>query len=280
MEMVKTELVLVLSLALLASCTGIGWRSAVMDGHRTGVTAPNAGNVSEALGTVSDGVYVSPSGRVFECGSTLAMAHAMIDVQPRMSALKQVVCLSSREMTARRPESELSDFIVDRAMEKTAELTGRKVDVGILNFGGIRVDIPAGPVILDDLVSMLPFRNYLSYVVLDGTDVKALFDFMARKGVQPVGGVRFKVRDGLVESLEIGGQPLDTAATYGVATVDFLLDGGDSLYVARNARELIITDCLLRDAVLPYCRELGSRGEPLEYSMDGRVIVEGNPFER
>lgn len=281
MEMAQAKLAALLAAALmLGGCYTVAWRSVPMDGSRTGVVASNASNVSEAMGTVQDGTYTAPNGVVFNCGSTPAMARAMLDVQPRMSSLKEVVCQSSRVMESHFPESELSNLLADRLLLCTEQETGRKVDFSVMNFGGIRTELPQGDVLLDDIVSMLPFKNHLCYVELGGKDVKYLFDFMARKRMQVIGGARVVVNEGKIESLEIGGQPLDTNRVYGVATIDFLLDGGDSLYVARNARDLVITDVLVRDILLPYARDLGEKGVPIEYQTDGRVVIEGDPFKK
>ncbi len=159
-------------------------------------------------------------------------------------------------------------------MEFTGKASGRKVDVGIFNFGGIRVPMPAGNVTVDDIESMFPFRNYLCYVELRGADLKKIFDwFSARNSPEAVGGVRYTIKDRKTEELLVGGEPRDTARVYGVATIDFLLDGGDSLFVAKNARDLIITPIKISEAMLPYVRSLGESGTPLEYHTDGRVKI-------
>lgn len=279
LEMAQTKLAALLCAALMLSgCHMMSWRAVPIDASRTGVVPATASNVDEAMGTMQESTYTAPNGKVFDCGSVPAMARAMLDVQPEMADLKQFVCRTSRAMNKNFPESELSNFIVDRLMTTAEEATGRKVDIGITNFGGIRVDLPEGDIVMDDIVSMLPFKNYISYVTLSGEDVQYLFDSMAGRRMQVIGGARVVMSEGRIKSLEIGGEPLDPARTYGVATVDFLLDGGDSVFVARNAKELIITDVLARDAVLPYAIELGRKGEPLEYHTDGRVVVEGDPF--
>ena len=258
----------------------MSWRSVPIDGSRTGVVPSNASNVAETMGVVEGGSYTAPNGRVFDCGSTPAMARAMLAVQPEMAELKQYICTTSRPMDSHFPESELSNLLVDRLMLCAEELTGKKVDLGIMNFGGIRVDLPQGDVLLDDIVSMLPFKNHICYVELSGEDVQYMFDGLARRRMQVIGGARVTVNEGRIKSLEIGGEPLDSTRTYGVATIDFLLDGGDSIYVARNAKDLIITDVLVRDVLLPYAVELGQKGEPLEYNTDGRVTIEGDPFKK
>ena len=275
---VKTALLAACAL-LLCSCAcrdgySFSWQRHVMDGHRTGVTAPSADNVSEALGTVDGEVYTAPNGVAFPKGSaTYAVAQDMIAVQPQMAPIKEVIAHATRDMVAAAPESELSNWWVDRMMVDVAALTRRKVDVGILNFGGIRVNLAAGDVLLDDIVSMFPFKNNLVFVALKGSDLAAVFDAMAATRPQVVGGVKVVMDGHRIDTLLVGGKPVDPARTYGVATVDFLLDGGDGLSVGKNAKELIQTNTRVIDAVLSYVRRLGAEGKPLEYFTDGRMVV-------
>ena len=244
-----------------------------MDGSRTGATAPDADNVVQALGSVRNGVYYAPNGKIFKGGSVVKAAELLIGAQPHMATVKEVVCYSPREvLRSTRPQNELSNLIVDRMMVKTQEVTGRKVDAGIVNFGGIRVDLPQGNVLLDDILSMLPFENYLCYVQLRGSDLRALYQQFARTGMQVVGGVELTVKDHELVDVKVGGKPLDDNALYGLATIDFLLDGGDEIFCARNAVDMVQTKVLLRDALLPYLRDLGARGIPVEYHIDNRVV--------
>ena len=252
----------------------MSWQKYRMDGHRTGVTVPSADNVPQALGVIEGDVYTAPNGRTFAKGSaTYAAAADMIGVQAQMARVKEVVGHAPEAMVRQSPESALSDWIVDRMMAEVASVTKRKVDVGITNFGGIRVDLPAGDVLLDDLLSMLPFRNSLCYVALKGSDLQAIFDQMAATQPQVLGGVKFVLTGHRIDTLLVGGKPIDPNRTYGVATIDFLLDGGDGLTIAKNARELITADKTVIDVMLPYVRSLGASGTPLEYKTDGRVVV-------
>ena len=274
--MVQAKVIALAALVLLASSCEYrySWEKYRMDGHRTGVTVPTADNVDRALGTVDDAGYHAPNGVVFPKESaTCAAAEDLIAVQPQMKAIKEVVGYATREMVAHAPESELSNWWVDRMMVDVAQVTKRKVDVGILNFGGIRVGLPEGDILLDDFVSMFPFKNYLTYVALKGSDLQAIFDFMASTRPQVVGGVKFVLDGNKIDTLLVGGKPIDPKKTYGVATLDFLVDGGDGLTIGKNAKEMIITKTLVIDAVLAYVRSLQAAGKPIEYVTDGRVVV-------
>ena len=223
---------------------------------------------------VEEGVYTAPNGRSFESGSTPAVAQALINVQPDMARLKEVIAYAPEDLVRSKPECALFDFIVDRLAADVAKVTGRRVDFGFTNTGGIRVDIPAGDVLLDDLVSMLPFKNYLTWVELKGSDLRTVLEYMAETKPQCISGGRVVIKGGKLVSAEIGGEPLDDERVYGVATIDFLLDGGDGFKLARGARDYVITDVLIGDAILADVRALTAAGKPLEYKTDGRITVE------
>ena len=272
--MKKLPLILV-SLCLLAGCkTGITWEKYRIDGHITGVTAPSSDNVAQSLGTIlDDGSYVAPSGRVFTDGSTPAVAMALIGAQPAMADVKEVIAFSTRFMAKSSPESELSNFAVDLVREETARLTGLHTEVAVINFGGIRTDMPEGDVLLDDIRSMFPFHNNLVWVELKGDALLRLMEEIAQYGPQCISGARMVISEGRLESVEVGGEPINPKKKYGVATVDFLLDGGDNIHVGQGASKLIDTGVTIGSAVEGYIRHLTSEGKAIEYKTDGRVIV-------
>ena len=249
------------------------WKIAKIDGHRTGVTAPSKDNVKTALGVVENGRYTAPNGRVFKKGATPAVAQLMLDAQPEMASVKEVLGYSTKEMLRYRPQCELSNWFTDFMRKKTAELTDRKVDVAIYNFGGIRTDMPQGDITVDDIMSMFPFRNSLCYVALKGSDLRAIFDFLAQTEMQAVSGVQLVVRDKKLESAKVGGEPLDDKKVYGVATINFLLTGGDGLFIAKNALELIDSGVMVKDAVIPYIQRLTRESTPVEGKLDDRVVI-------
>ncbi len=267
--------VVLIAIPVLFGCkTGMTWEKVAMDGHRTGATAPSADNVPEALGTIdSAGVYTAPNGTVFVDGSTPKVAGILIGAQPAMASVKEVIAYSTRKMEAHAPESELSNFVADLLRAETEKLVKRKVDVAVSNFGGIRVDMPEGDVLLDDIRSMFPFNNKICYVELPGKDLVALMEQIAQFGPQCVSGVKMVISDKKLESLEVGGKPVDPKKKYGVATVDFLLDGGDNISVARGATKLIITEVIIGRAIEQYIRNLTAEGKAIEYQTDGRVVV-------
>ena len=268
-----------LVLALLFAATvcgcrpGFVWERTVMDGSRTGVEACTADDVAEKLGTYSDGVYTAPNGKVFSEGCTPEVARILLESQESMANLKTVVGYSPRAMVKDYPECELGNWFIDELMRAAEKRSGKKVDFGITNFGGIRVDMPEGEILKDDIMSMFPFKNNLCYLELYGRDIRVILEQLAATRWQVVGGARCVVRNGKLESVEIGGKPLDDDKVYGVATISFLLDGGDDLRIAKNALRLDIYYSYIIDVMLPYVQELTAAGKPVEYQKDGRIVI-------
>lgn len=272
--MVKTRLVLLLASAVLVSCNhSFEWTKHVVDGHMTGVSVPGKNNVKAALGESDGKVYTAPSGRVFDGGATPAVAKIMIDTQPKMARVKEVIGHSSREMIKRKPESELSNWAVDNFLKEAAAITGKKIDVSMLNFGGMRTDMPKGDILLDDILSMFPFRNTIVCVTLRGKDLRALFQFLASTGPQPLGGARLEVSGKKLVKAEVNGKPIDDKKLYNVASIDFLLDGGDGVHLARNAVDVKFTGVLLKDAMVSVVRRHDEEGRKITYKKDGRYKI-------
>lgn len=276
----KVNIFVVAALVFASACSsvpkGYSWESFVMDAHRTGVTIPAADNIPEALGVVSeDGCYTAPNGRVFKGGCTPEVARLLIEVQPQMAALKEVVGYSQNGLVSQGPESPLSNFIADVLAKRIALLTGKKIDLAITNFGGIRCDINAGNVLLDNIASMLPFNNYGCYVSVRGKDLRLAFEYMASHKPQCVSSnVKVVTKAGKLLSVSIGGKPLDDNKFYNLATIDFLLDGGDGFKLARGAREMIMVPNKIGEIVLDEVRSLTAEGKSLDYFTDGRFVVQ------
>lgn len=251
------------------------WKHVEMDGSRTGCTAPSKDNVDEALGVFKGGKYVAPNGRTYGKRSIVGKtARVVMDAQPAMARVKDVIGYSTEAMEASYPESALSNWFVDLIMARTGKLAGKKVDVGIVNFGGIRIDMPQGDIILDDMLSMFPFKNQLVYVEHTGKQIRTILESMAAGRFQVLGGVRVVAEGGKLVSAEIGGEPIDDDRIYGLATISFLLGGGDGLSLEQNAVSLThFENEDIIDAVLEYVHAETAAGRPIEYKADGRVII-------
>ena len=261
--------------AIAAAGQEYDWKSVQMDATRTGCVSPSKDNADESIGVFKKGKYIAPNGKEYRKRSTVGKtARIVLDAQPAMARVKEVIGYSTEAMEASYPESALSNWFIDLLMAKTEKLAGKKVDVGIGNFGGIRIDMPKGDIILDDMLSMFPFKNQLVYVEHTGKQLRTILEEMAADRFQVLGGVRVVADGGKLVSAEIGGEPLDDEKIYGLATITFLLEGGDGLALAENAISVTSFENVdIIDAVLEYVYRETEAGRPIEYKTDGRVVI-------
>ena len=278
MEMVEAKLA-ALALLVLASCSQgprMEWKRVDMDGSRTGVVAVNAENVDTALGSFEDD-YVAPNGRHFVDGATPEVAAMLMEVQPKMAHLKQVVGHSAREMINLRtePDLPLANFVADALRDKAGDYFGKPMDFAIINYGGIRIPMPEGAVILDDIEAMFPFANYMCYAAVRGSNLQRLLEQLAKtQAFQAVSGCRVKVKAHELVEAEVGGEPIDPKRLYNVATIDFLLSGGDQIAIGALAEDVILTRVLVRELMLDHIKALEAEGKLIDVEKDGRVIME------
>jgi len=199
--------------------------------------------------------------------------HLMEYYRPEMKReMMRVLGFAPVEMNSFRPQSPLSNFAADALMAVAQRHSKGQVDFSLTNFGGLRASFPQGNVRLYDVYAVFPFENELVIVDLEGKEVEELFNnFVRRNRIEAVGNVEVEVTNGIISKLLIANQPFDPNRRYRIATIDFLLGGGDSVAALRSAVAVEETGIMIRDAVVQYISMLKSEGKEIEASIDGRI---------
>ena len=278
MEMVKAKLTALCLLAAVSCSQGprMEWKRVPMDGSRTGVVPVTAENVDTALGTFEDD-YIAPNGRHFTEGATPEVAALLMDVQPKMAHLKEVVGHSARLLVNIRTECDLplGNIVADALREKGSSYFKVPMDFAISNYGGIRNPLPEGAILMDDVEAMFPFKNYMCYAKVRGSNLQRLLEQLAKtQAFQAVSGCKVKVKAHELVEAEVGGEPIDPNRLYNVTTIDFLLSGGDGIAIGALAEDVVLTDVLVKDVMLEYFQKMEAAGQVVDGQKDGRVIME------
>ena len=276
--MAKTQLAALCLLAAVSCSQGprVEWKRVPMDGSRTGVVPVTAENVDTALGTFEDD-YIAPNGRHFTEGATPEVAALLMDVQPKMAHLKEVVGHSARLLVNIRtePDLPLGNIVADALREKGSSYFGVPMDFAISNYGGIRNPLPEGAILMDDVEAMFPFKNYMCYAKVRGNNLQRLLEQLAKtQAFQAVSGCEVKVKAHELVKAEVGGEPIDPNRLYNVTTIDFLLSGGDGIAIGALAEDVVLTDVLVKDVMLEYFQKMEAEGKVIDGQKDGRVIME------
>ena len=158
-----------------------------------------------------------------------------------------------------------------------------KAQVAILNDGGVRKDLFAGPISVGDVLELLPFANTLVLLDLSGAELKEALegdiDFLiSKKNPSPypyVAGLRFTVAPGAARGQRVTAlavrddagvyQPLRPDAVYRCVVSNFVAGGGDGFTRVRNARGFRSDSGIVdSDALRDYFQALGTVHRPVE----------------
>lgn len=178
---------------------------------------------------------------------------------------------SAMYMESKAPESLLSNFLADQLWLKAAEFSAQGVDLAIINLGGIRAPLPAGPLTVGDIYRIMPFENEMVVLELTATDLLTILTKIAEDGGEGVSNIRLDVQNGKIAGLLIGGKPLDETRTYRVATMDYLADGNSGMTAFKKAVTRIDTHLKMRDAYISQIEKMTSAGKAATSALDGRI---------
>ena len=125
-------------------------------------------------------------------------------------------------------ESSLGNFAADVIREVTGS------EIAFQNAGGLRADLPEGPVTKGNILDAFPFHNTLVSTTMNGKQVKTILEqgLSMERGMIQVSGIKAiydlkRPINNRLLSVEINGKPLGMKKKYKVGTQSFLAQGGD-----------------------------------------------------
>ena len=154
-------------------------------------------------------------------------------------------------------ESNVGSWVASIIKEAT------EADIGIMNSGGIRKSVSAGPMRKLDIIEMLPFNNTLTTFELSGRELLELLQFSANIAAITGGqelqfsglSYGYRVIENGAELVDprVGGEEIDPDRIYKLGTIDFILFSQADTYfgfVPSNGKDLTV---LLSQVVINYC---------------------------
>jgi 5'-nucleotidase / UDP-sugar diphosphatase len=164
----------------------------------------------------------------------------------------------------------------------------------VTNSMGIRADIPSGDITREKLYEVFPFENTIVTMYMSGKDVKALFDYVARRSATrgcrtqvQVAGISVELdcspdeeiqkREGsfaLTKCLKIGEniivddyELVQPHLIFKMATNDYMGKGGSGFYMLGLNTTMLDTSVSLRDSFAEFLMEKGVI-DPDDYSLN------------
>lgn len=231
-----------------------------------GILSLNASLISK-----DDAADVVPSADV---AAVIEEVSAQIDAVTSEVIGETEVYLLGERGDVRTGETNLGDLITDAVLDVTG------ADAVITNGGGIRASIEAGPITVGDIITVLPFGNYVVTKEISGADILAALElgidsYPETKGAFPhIAGMTVKFNGAgaagnRIIEVKIAGETLDPTKKYILATNDFMAAGGDG-YSMLGDDDVAGEFGGLDEIVIEYIKARGS----ISPETDGRMTAE------
>lgn len=227
--------------------------------------------------TTEQAADIEPDPVVLEVIADISAANKLItEVKVGSTTVK----LEGTREIVRAGESNLGNLITNAMLYETG------AQIAITNGGGIRASIEPGEITVGDVITVLPFGNYIVTLDVKGSDLilaleNGLTDYPAPKGAFPhVAGIKFtfdpaKPAMQRVTSVTFNGKPLDPNAYYSVATNDFMAAGGDQ-YVSLGISAQTGQYAALDEALIEYLKTVNASTVVVENRVN---VVQPTPVE-
>lgn len=190
----------------------------------------------------------------------------------------EVIGYAAEPLTRSRPESGLSNLVADALRIIGEREFDTEIDLAVTNFGGLRRDLPKGPLTMGLLTELSPFENYMVFLEVRGELVLELSRNIAEgrasaiSGLEVVGGA-----NGELVSATLDGAEVREDGRYRLVTIDYLVGAWDSLFRDEwIVRKVEPKKLIQRDAIVLHLSELASRGIEVYDEPEGRVTLGSN----
>lgn len=166
----------------------------------------------------------------------------------------------------------LMNWVADLVYDLGSEMTDYKVDMAVINKGGIRRPMLRGGVSQGLIETMLPFNNRVVLLEIDGKSLQEGFDVMASRGGDGISmQASAGMKDGKAVDVMIGGKPLDPNKTYLIATIDYLAGGGDYMQSFTRAKLVDASTHVLKEDAVAYVKAMAAKGNTIKPDMTKRM---------
>jgi 2',3'-cyclic-nucleotide 2'-phosphodiesterase (5'-nucleotidase family) len=232
----KTVLLIALFIGAISGCSSIESLTGTWSKVKSDV---NVSDVNISHITIDDAVQVDESFYRLLYPYKMQLDKEM--KQP-LTVLKEPLEMKRGELN-----SSLANVLSDQLRSYASVNQRRKIDIAVINRGGIRLPTLSDTVKVETIFELMPFENTMVLLPLKGAQVLNLANELAAIGGEAVSGLRFSIKDGKAENILVGSHPIQDDTIYWVVTNNYLVEGGGDMPSLWNNAEAIFTEIKIRD---------------------------------
>ena len=185
-------------------------------------------------------------------------------------ALNTPIGYAPEIMIVHQPECNMLNWACDALWAMAQQRYPEKVDMAVVNIGGMRCEWAAGDITQRHIFELMPFDNELVVLTMTGDEILNLCNVFVQRGGEGVAGLRMKARNGKLISATIAGKPILPTAYYTVATSDYLSQGNDGMTPLAQYQDMWRSEEKIRDLYIEYVQQV----KTVQAVIDGRMDIQ------
>ncbi|MEK4234364.1 bifunctional 2',3'-cyclic-nucleotide 2'-phosphodiesterase/3'-nucleotidase [Paenibacillus sp. FSL H7-0714] len=240
---------------------------------------PKTGDVKDKSAVVTytnhDGVTPDPE--------SVALVNAYLEKHPELTQPVGTTDGTITRTDAYTKESALGNLIADAMRTADFDDKAGAADFAFMNPGGIRADLPKGPVTFGDLAKIQPFGNTLVKLTLTGAQIKTLLQqqwnvtadgkpdikTLQISGLKYTAIMNLPVADRITSLTLNNGTPINPTQKYTAVVNNFMAAGGDNYKVLTEGKNSLAGPIDL-DVFYDYIVKTFDRKE-IKAAIEGRI---------
>jgi len=120
----------------------------------------------------------------------------------------------------------------------------------------------------------MPFENQLVVITLSSEKTNELFEYLSKKGGDPISNATVGIKEDQPVNIMINGQPFENDRNYKVLTTDYLARGGDKMNFFFDPIAYELVGIKLRDAMIEYFEKMSVQNKSIDAQIEGRIYYE------
>jgi 2',3'-cyclic-nucleotide 2'-phosphodiesterase (5'-nucleotidase family) len=186
-------------------------------------------------------------------------------------SMKDIIAVAAIELEKKQPEGTLGNVLADAMLTLAKQKYHEVIDASFINYGGIRLpSLPAGNITRGKIFELSPFDNIIVLLKINGKILHEFVNHITAKNGWPVAGISWQIKDKQATFILVNGRPLDDTATYTIATLDYVANGGDDCNMLKPIAQMN-NGIVFRDAIIEYFSMWMQQGKQLSAKIENRI---------